>query len=52
MYEMAFRNLGFKMPFIDLVIVVFRHLRLAPSQLHLNSLAFLRAFEITADHLG
>ncbi|MCH92978.1 hypothetical protein A2U01_0013924, partial [Trifolium medium] len=52
MYELAFRNLGYKMPFTDLEIVVFRHLRLAPSQLHPNSLAFLRAFEITADHLG
>ncbi|MCH92693.1 hypothetical protein A2U01_0013634 [Trifolium medium] len=40
------------MPFMDLEIAVFRHLRLVPSQLHPNSLAFLRTFEITADHLG
>ncbi|MCI32454.1 hypothetical protein A2U01_0053668 [Trifolium medium] len=40
------------MSFTDLEIAVFHHLRLAPSQLHPNSLAFLRAFEITADHLG
>ncbi|MCH94054.1 hypothetical protein A2U01_0015009 [Trifolium medium] len=42
----------FRMPFTDLEVSVFRHLHLAPLQLHPNSLAFLRAFEITADHLG
>ncbi|MCI78761.1 hypothetical protein A2U01_0100032, partial [Trifolium medium] len=31
---------------------VFNHLRVSPSQLHPNSLAFLRAFEVTAGYLG
>ncbi|PNY02863.1 hypothetical protein L195_g026183 [Trifolium pratense] len=52
MYEIAFKHLGFKLPFTDLEVSIFRHLRLAPSQLHPNSLGFIRAFELTADHLG
>ncbi|MCI65465.1 hypothetical protein A2U01_0086723, partial [Trifolium medium] len=40
------------MPFTDLEVSILRHLRLAPSQLHPNSLGFIRALELTADHLG
>ncbi|MCH81998.1 hypothetical protein A2U01_0002793 [Trifolium medium] len=51
MYEFAFKELGFRLPFSDLAVGVFEWLRLAPSQLHLNSLAFIRAFEIVCEHL-
>jgi hypothetical protein len=33
-------------------VAVFNHLRLAPSQLHPNSLAFLRAFEVVATYFN
>jgi hypothetical protein len=48
MYQIAFEELGYRLPFNDFEIGVFDRLRLAPSQLHPNSLAFLRAFEIVA----
>ncbi|GAU10513.1 hypothetical protein TSUD_419410, partial [Trifolium subterraneum] len=51
MYEFAFKELGFRMPFSDLAIGIFDRLNLAPSQLHPNSLAFIRAFEILCEHL-
>ncbi|MCI71008.1 hypothetical protein A2U01_0092271, partial [Trifolium medium] len=51
MYEIAFQQLGYRMTFTDLEIAVFGHLRMSPSQLHPNSLAFLRAFEVTAGYL-
>ncbi|MCH84393.1 hypothetical protein A2U01_0005225, partial [Trifolium medium] len=41
-----------EMPFTDLEMAVFRHLRVSPSQLHPNSLAFLPAFKVTANYLG
>ncbi|MCI63369.1 hypothetical protein A2U01_0084626, partial [Trifolium medium] len=46
MYEFVFKDLKFHMPFSNLTIRVFGRLNLAPSQLHPNSLAFIRAFEM------
>ncbi|GAU28895.1 hypothetical protein TSUD_293470 [Trifolium subterraneum] len=51
MYEFAFKDLGFRLPFSDFAVGVFDRLRLAPSQLHPNSLAFIRAFEQLCDYL-
>jgi hypothetical protein len=51
MYQIAFEEFGYRLPFNDFEVGVFSHLRLAPSQLHPNSLAFLRAFEIVAAYL-
>jgi hypothetical protein len=51
MYQIAFEELGYRLPFNDFEIGVFDHLKLALSQLHPNSLAFLRAFEVLAAYL-
>ena len=51
MYDIVFREMGLRLPFSDFEVVVFRHLRVAPSQLHPNGIAFMRAFEIVCDHL-
>ncbi|GAU41266.1 hypothetical protein TSUD_349060 [Trifolium subterraneum] len=48
MYQIAFEQMGYRLPFSDFEVAVFRYLHLTPSQLHLNSLAF----EMTAAYLG
>ncbi|GAU50214.1 hypothetical protein TSUD_29000 [Trifolium subterraneum] len=50
MYQIAFEHMG--LPFSDFEVAVFRYLHLTLSQLHPNSLAFIRAFELTAAYLG
>ncbi|GAU42124.1 hypothetical protein TSUD_350980 [Trifolium subterraneum] len=52
MYQIAFEHMGYRFPFSDFEVPVFRYLHLTPSQLHPNSLAFIRAFEMTAAYLG
>ncbi|GAU49260.1 hypothetical protein TSUD_407180 [Trifolium subterraneum] len=51
MYQIAFEHMGLRLPFTDLEVAIFNHLKLCPSQLHPNSLAFIHAFEIVAAHL-
>ncbi|GAU35486.1 hypothetical protein TSUD_384410 [Trifolium subterraneum] len=51
MYQIAFEHMGLHLPFTDLEMAIFNHLELCPSQLHPNSLAFIRAFEIVAAYL-
>ncbi|GAU41893.1 hypothetical protein TSUD_170040 [Trifolium subterraneum] len=48
----AFEHMGYRLPFSEFEVAVFRYLHLTPSQLHPNSLAFIRAFEMTAAYLG
>ena len=50
-FDIWFRELGFRLPFTDLQVGIFDHLRLAPSQLHPNVIAFIRAFEIVCEYL-
>jgi hypothetical protein len=45
MYEFVFKELGVRLPFSPLVVEIFRFLRLAPSQLHPNAMAFVLAFQ-------
>src|SRR4051812_16001898 len=51
MYEFVFKEAGLRLPFTLLQRSVFSWLRLCPSQLHPNALAFLRAFEIVCGYL-
>src|SRR6266487_595720 len=51
MYQIAFEHMGLRLPLTDLEVAIFNHLELCPSQLHPNSLAFIRAFEIVAAYL-
>ncbi|GAU46048.1 hypothetical protein TSUD_191190 [Trifolium subterraneum] len=52
MYQIAFEHMGYRLSFSNFEVAVFRYLHLTPSQLHPNSLAFIRAFEMTAAYLG
>ncbi|GAU25845.1 hypothetical protein TSUD_31090 [Trifolium subterraneum] len=52
MYQIAFEHMRYRLPFSDFEVAVFRHLHLTHSQLHPNSLAFIRAFEMTSVYLG
>lgn len=51
MYQIAFQHFGYRLPFSDFEVAIFHHLMVAPSQLHPNSLAFMRAFEVVCSHL-
>ncbi|GAU47352.1 hypothetical protein TSUD_190180 [Trifolium subterraneum] len=50
-YQITFEHMGLQLPFSDLEVAIFNHLELCPSQIHPNSLAFIRAFEIVAAYL-
>ena len=50
-FDIWFMELGFRLPFTDLQVAIFDHLRLAPSQLHPNAIAFIRAFKIVCEYL-
>ena len=51
MYDIVFREMGLRLPFSNFEVAVFRHLHMAPSQLHPNGIAFVRAFETVYDHM-
>ena len=44
MYDIVFREMGLHLPFSDFEVAVFWHLHVAPSHLHPNGIAFVRAF--------
>lgn len=52
MYGVCFKEIGLHLPFTELLIMVFHHLHLEPSQLHPNSIVFLRDLELVWEHLG
>jgi hypothetical protein len=52
MYEFVFRELGLRLPFSSLAIEIFRFLKLAPSQLHPNAMAFVLAFQHLCEYKG
>ena len=51
-YEYIFRRLKVRIPFSAFQESVLQHLRLAPSQLHVNGWAYVRAFERFFEALG
>ena len=51
MYEVVFKDMGFRLPFTIFQKQIFRWLELAPSQLHPNAFPFMKAFELTCDYL-
>jgi hypothetical protein len=52
MYEFVFKELGLRLPFSPLATKIFAFLRLAPSQLHPNAMAFVLAFEHLCEYKG
>jgi hypothetical protein len=52
MYEFVFKELGLRLPFSPLATEIFQYLRLAPSQLHPNAMAFVLAFEHLCEYKG
>ena len=51
MYEVVFKDMGFRLPFSDFQQEMLRWTKLSPSQIHPNSYAFMRAFELVCDYL-
>ncbi|PNX72089.1 hypothetical protein L195_g027978, partial [Trifolium pratense] len=51
MYEMAFKEMGYRLPFNNLEAEIFGRLKVAPSQLHPNALAFIRAYQVLCRYL-
>ncbi|XP_045813794.1 uncharacterized protein LOC123907539 isoform X2 [Trifolium pratense] len=48
---MAFKGMGYRLPFNNLEAEIFGRLKVAPSQLHPNALAFIRAYQILCRYL-
>lgn len=46
MYEVVFKDMGFQLPFSDFQRVLLCWTKLSPSQIHPNSYAFMRGFEL------
>jgi hypothetical protein len=51
MYEVVFKDIGFRLPFSNFQREVLRWTKLSPTQIHPNSYAFMRAFELLCDYL-
>ena len=51
MYEVAFHEVGFRLPFSSFQVSVFEWLELCPSQLSPDSFAYLRPFELVCRFL-
>jgi len=51
MYEVVFKDMGFRLPFSDFQREVLRWTKLSPSQIHPNSYTFMRAFELVCQYL-
>jgi len=51
MYEVVFREMGFRLPFSPFHVNVFEWLELCPSQLNLTSFAYMKAFELVCRFL-
>ncbi|RDX88615.1 hypothetical protein CR513_29769, partial [Mucuna pruriens] len=52
LHETLFSKLGIKLSFTDFERVALRALNIAPTQLHLNSWAFIRAFKLLCEDMG
>jgi hypothetical protein len=52
MYEFVFKDLGLRLPFSPLATDIFKFLKLAPSQLHPNAIAFVLAFQHLCEYKG
>jgi hypothetical protein len=51
MYEVVFKDIGFRLPFSNFQREVLRWTKLSPTQIHPNSYAFMRDFELLCDYL-
>jgi len=50
-YEVVFKNMGFRLPFFGFQNEIFKSLELALYKIHLNSFGFIRAFELVCEYL-
>ena len=51
MYEVVFKDMGFQLPFSDFQREMLCWTKLSTSQIHPNSYAFMRAYELVCDYL-
>jgi hypothetical protein len=51
MYEVVFKDMGFRLPFSNFQREILLWTKLSPTQIHPNSCAFMRAFELLCDYL-
>jgi len=52
MYEVVFKDVGFRLPFYDFQREVLRWTKLSSSQIHPNSYAFMRVFELVCHYFN
>jgi len=51
MYEVVFKDMGFKLPFFGFQKEIFKWLESAPSKLNPNSFGLVRTFELDCEYL-
>lgn len=51
-YDVLHTKLGVSFPFIDFKLSVFRHLKVAPTQLHPRSEAFIKVLQFWNEYMG
>lgn len=49
-YVCLFTRIGLRLPFSEFEVVVLKYLKFSPSQLHLGSWAYIKVFQLCADH--
>lgn len=52
LYECLLTRIELWLPFSDFKVILLKHLKVSPSQLHLRSWAYMRVFQLCVNHMS